>query len=105
MKRIVKSKCKNNKWEDFGNHTGFKWVGKVCNNLTVGEWYEFEFDDDENFGYYQLIGQDETGMGVNGYDIGTQFSGNNKSFDCYRFEHFFLSISEIREMKLNEIIK
>lgn len=116
MKKIVKTKCVNNKWLDFGSHTGFSEKERTCDNLIVGQWYELELDD---LGLYELIEEQGigswTGKQINGYNIGTQFTINEKistgerlgSF-C-RFSNFFLSIEEakkeLRDLKIKEILE
>lgn len=119
MKRIVKTKCINNKWEDFGNSTGFS-IERTCDNLIVGQWYELEFDDfDKYFGQYDLVEEQEigrwTGTQINGYNVGTQFTPLDKYItgenitSVNRFSNFFLdekeAIEELRDLKIKEILK
>lgn len=117
MKRIVKTKCINNKWEDFGSHTGFTYIERNCNNLIVGQWYDLELHSNPKFGYYELIEEvascDE-GQ-INGYKIGKQFintdkyPGGENIISVNRFSNFFLSekeaIEELRDLKIKEILK
>jgi hypothetical protein len=112
MISIIKTKCKSNTYEEMGSHTGFKYITRTCDNLVVGKWYELEFNDDVNFGLYQLIEGNEvgsdTGKWINGYNIGTQFTAE-KINGVYRFSNFFLSkeesIEELRDLKIKEILK
>lgn len=87
--------CINNKYDDFGSHTGFKWVNKTLNHLKIGEWYNFRNRngslDVEVDGKYSSC-------------TGHTFSSTN-TIPIYNFYHFFSTIEEQRDMKLNSILK
>ena len=112
---IIKTKCKSNTYEEMGSHTGFKYITRTCDNLVVGQWYDLEFNDNTSFGlgFYQLIEGDKvgrnTGTSINGYNVGTQFTTNDKLTSVNRFSNFFLSkeelIEELRDLKIIEILK
>lgn len=118
MKRIVRTKCINNKWEDFGSHTGFTYIERTCDNLIVGQWYELELHSNPKFGYYELVEEVVSyceGQ-INGYKIGKQFintdkytAGGENIISVNRFSNFFLSekevIEELRDLKIKEILK
>jgi hypothetical protein len=117
VKRIVKTKCINNKWIDFGNHTGFNNIERTCDNLIVGEWYELVLHSNPKFGYYELVEEEviyDEGQ-INGYKIGKQFTNIDKYasgeniISVNRFSNFFLSekevIEELRDLKIKEILE
>lgn len=91
--------CINNKYKDFGNHTGFQWVDRVFDHLVVGEWYSFQKSE---YGMHDLI--------INGkieIDTGYGFvirEGNEHVGEHIDFYAFFSTIQEQRDMKLNQIV-
>lgn len=117
MERTIKTKCINNKWSDFGNHTGFNNIERTCDNLIVGQWYELVLHSNPKFGYYELeeeVVSCDNGQ-INGYKIGKQFTNIDKYsngeniISVNRFSNFFLSekeaIEELRDLKIKEILE
>ena len=91
--------CINNKYQDFGNHTGFQYVESTFNHLVIGEWYSFE---KSKYGMYDLIINDKIEIGT-GYGFAIR-EGNEHVGAHIDFYAFFSTIQEARDMKLNEII-
>jgi len=86
----VKLLCKNNKYRDFGNHTGFQWVTRKFDNLIPGKYYTFNVDR----GRFEI-------EGTRGY---TGESFHIKSInECHSLYHFFHSVEEMRQIKFNKI--
>lgn len=90
--------CKNNKYQDFGNHTGFRYIETTHNFLKVGEYYDLIVDGAQ----YKL--------NVNGNDIiyGKDFHFTHIFYENSYPQHnqlynFFYSIEEMRDIKLNKI--
>ena len=95
---IFKAKCINNKYDDFGSHTGFKWVNVTLEHLVVGEWYTFKKRKDDIFD-----------VCINGkykeYNTGYTFYINREgAYNLFDFYKFFSTIEEQRDMKLDLIL-
>lgn len=103
--------CINNKYEDFGNHTGFKYVTHVYKHLVIGEWYDFikdenAYDSDSGF---KLLDKDGTHNIGNGHwfhvvdshrDIDLSKISSDKRHSLYCF---FSTIAANRNKKLEEL--
>ncbi len=101
-KKRFRSKCINNKYMDFGSHTGFTERESIYGHLVVGDWYDFEVDDN---GRACIVSNDL--KYYNGYffysreDINSRYhSGIASHIDFYLF---FESIDGIRNSKLESI--
>jgi len=91
---IVRLLCKNNKYKDFGNHTGFTICERVINEIIPGVYYSFEVKEN---GWYYMIGN------KGGYS-GRSFHPQTKSVpDRNNLNYFFYSIVEMRKMKFKKI--
>lgn len=91
-KRKFRALCVNNKYQDFGNHTGFQWVECVYKHLVVGVWYDFE---KTSFGNFDLVINGKRTLGT-----GYHFSVDKGIPEYNYFYKFFSTIQEQREMKL-----
>lgn len=98
-KKKFRSKCINNKFMDFGSHTGFNHKERYYSNLVVGQWYEFEVDE---YGNACIIDP----------SITTRFNGtffissiNHKWLSPHvDFYVFFESLEEMRTNSINDIL-
>lgn len=93
-KNIFNARCINNKYDDFGNHTGFKFKTREL-NLVVGDWYEFRRVNDRVELYIN---------GKHNIGTGNTFYLNRKVFSLFYFYDFFSTIEEQRDIKLNLIL-
>ncbi len=91
---VFQARCVNNHYDDFGSHTGFKITNCEFKHLVVGEWHEFR----KNEYWFDLY--------INGnHNIGTGHSFNlDSKHEIYSFYHFFSTIEEIRDFKLDLIL-
>ena len=97
--------CINNKYEDFGSHTGFQWRSRNYSKLVVGEWYDYIKDDDRGV---RLIDKDD----YNSYKNGTWFDVKEEhmnidldkpNYHRNSFYCFFSTVSANRNKKLEEL--
>jgi hypothetical protein len=95
-KRKFQARCINNKWRDFGNHTGFQWVDCIHRHLVVGEYYNFE---KTSYGNFDLVINGKTHIGT-GYHFSVGDGYLNEYSDFYKF---FSTIEEQRDMKLRSM--
>jgi hypothetical protein len=87
--------CKNNTYEDFGNHTGFQTIKRKYDHLIIGNWYLFE---KTKYGIDLIINGKKTR--ATGYNFNIS---NDYIPECFDFYKFFSTIQEEREAKLNLI--
>lgn len=95
-KRKFQALCINNKYQDFGNHTGFQYRDCVYKHLVVGEWYDFE---KSSFGNFDIIINGKKSLGT-GYHFSVDKTYVPEHCDFYKF---FSTIQEQRDMKLREM--
>ncbi len=94
---IFEALCINNVYEDFGNHTGFRYVDKVYTNLIIGKWYTFKRDE---YGVYLFPNE----IRCSGYSFSISENGGyiQPHVDFYAF---FSTIQAHRDRKIDEILK
>ena len=108
----IKAFCKNNIYQDFGNHTGFRNRKSVFHHLEVGKYYEFNVEDrGHGKTQYDMI-VDGSVTTHTGYSFITDVRNTHKSNDgyidsipdVYNFKIFFMTIPEMRDQNLNNIL-
>lgn len=92
-----KARCINNKYDDFGSHTGFKSVERTLEHLVIGEWYTFKKRQDDVFDVC-INGKYTTGTGY------TFYIDREGGWSLFNFYDFFSTIEEQRDMKLDMIL-
>lgn len=95
-KRNFQARCINNKYTDFGNHTGFKYVERTFKHLVVGEWYDFKRN---KYGLELIINGKHQSCTGHSFSI----PDNKYTPECYDFYKFFSTIEEQRDMKLKSM--
>ena len=90
------AKCINNKYMDFGNHTGFQFVERTYNHLVIGEWYDFKRTE---------WGLDLYIDGKHNISTGHSFSipEEGPTPECYNFYKFFSTVEAHRDKKLDQL--
>ena len=103
MKDKFQAICINNKFEDFGSHTGFKWQEATFDHLVVGQYYNFE-----NGFSHHFFGSGHHTVKLLDHEHSALLLGNIFIFEDhtprYSFYNFF-SIQEARDMKIEQILK
>ncbi len=108
-----KTICKNNKYNDFGSHTGFQWHEKYYINLNVDEWYEFDDDCSQNINavagvkYYKILNfkGDPCEYRELSSPDGPEFYRNDKyGGEHNRFSIFFYTVEEMRDINIDNIL-
>ena len=96
--------CINNKYEDFGNHTGFQYRSRTYSHLVVGQWYDFIKDEERGV---RLVKDGKFDIcDGNWFDVKVEHMNidlDKPNYHRNSFYCFFSTVSANRNRKLEEL--